>query len=162
MQYQIDAELTGKPLTDTEVDHALDGLPGMSAVISDSHAHPDILLTISADDVVQATALAVAVIERATARTVTAVQVMPTEVWDARQGFVPVPELIGATDAAALLGVSRQRIAQLVDEGKLPARRAGNALVFARATVETYAQAHATVITPTTTATAEVTRAAKS
>ena len=141
MQYQVDAELSGKPLTDTEADHALEQLPGLSAVIADTHGHPDVLLTIGADDVVQAATLGVAVIERATTRTVTAVQVVPTEVWDARQGFVPIPELIGATEAAALLGVSRQRIAQLVDEGKLPARRAGNALVFARGTVEAY-QSH--------------------
>lgn len=138
MQYQVDAELSGKPLTDTEAGHALEQLPGLSAVIADTHGHPDVLLTIGADDVVQAATLGVAVIERATTRTVTALQVVPTEVWDARQGFVPIPELIGATEAAALLGVSRQRIAQLVDEGKLPARRAGNALVFARGTVEAY------------------------
>lgn len=162
MQYQVDVELSGKPLTDTEADHALEQLPGLSAVIADSHGHPDVLLTLGADDVVQAATLGVAVIERATARTVTAVQVIPTEAWDARQGFVPIPELIGATEAAALLGVSRQRVAQLVDEGKLPARRAGNALVFARGTVEAYAHAHSTVVTPTTTATAEVTRAPKS
>ena len=141
MQYQVDAEVSGKPLTDTEVDHALEQLPALSAVVADTHGHPDVLLTIGADDVVQAAALGVAVIERATARTVTAVQVIPTDVWDARQGFVPIPELIGATEAATLLGVSRQRVAQLVDEGKLPARRAGNALVFARGTVEAY-QAH--------------------
>ncbi len=141
MQYQVDAELSGKPLTEAEADHALEQLPGLSAVIADSHGYPDVLLTIGADDVIQATTLGVAVIERATARTVTAVHVMPTETWDARQGFVPIPELIGATEAATLLGVSRQRIAQLVDEGKLPARRAGNALVFARGTVEAY-QSH--------------------
>jgi len=138
MQYQADLELTGKPLSDTEADGALDELPGLSAVISHDQPHPEVLLTVQADSVVQATALAVAVVERATGRTVQCAQVMPAEVWDARQGFVPVPELIGATEAAALLGVSRQRIAQMAEEGKIPARRAGNALVFARASIEAY------------------------
>lgn len=138
MQYQVDAELAGKPLTGTEAERALEGLPGLSAVIADRYGHPDVLVTISADSTIQATTLGVSTIEHATGRTVTAVAVTPTELWDARQGFVPLPELIGATEAAQLLGVSRQRIAQLVDEGKLPARRAGNALVFARGTVEAY------------------------
>ena len=157
MQYQIDAELTGRPLTDTEAEHALDGLPGMSAVIGDNQGRPDVLATLEAADVVQATTIAVAVIERATGRTVTGVQVMPTQEWDRRQGFVPIPELVGATEAANMLGVSRQRIAQLVDEGKLPARRAGNALVFARGTVEAYGQAH-TVVSPIASASGEVAR----
>lgn len=34
-----------------------------------------------------------------------------------------------------MLGVPRQRIAQMVDEGKLPATRAGHSIVLARATV---------------------------
>lgn len=140
MQYQMDVELSGKPLTTTEADHALDELPGLSAVISSDQGRPDVLLTLTADSVVQATALGVAAIERATSRTVTSCTVIPTDEWDRRQGFIPLPELIGATEAAAILGLSRQRIAQLVDEGKLPGRRAGNALVFARGTVEAYQQ----------------------
>ena len=138
MQYQVDAELTGKPLTDHEAERALDELPGLSAVLAHNSGRPDVLLTISADSVVQAAALGVAAIERATGRTVEACTITPSELWDRRQGFIPIPELIGATEAAAVLGVTRQRIAQLVDEGKLPARRAGNALVFARGTVEAY------------------------
>ena len=40
--------------------------------------------------------------------------------------------LVGATEAARILGVSRQRIQQMTDEGKLPTRLVGNALVFTR------------------------------
>lgn len=157
MQYQAELELSGKQLSDTEADQVLDELPGLHAVISHDRPHPEVLLTVPAESVVQATALAVGAVERATGRTVIVAQVMPTEVWDARQGFIPVPELIGATDAAALLGVSRQRIAQMVDEGKLPARRAGNTLVFARGTVEALADAHLAV-TPSARASGEVIR----
>lgn len=139
MQYQAEMELSGTTLSDTETDKALDELPGLSAVISHDGPHPRVLLTISAESVVQATVLSVAAVERATGRTVVTLEVLPTELWDARQGFVPVPPLAGVTEAAEILGVSRQRVLQLVDAGKLPAQRAGNALVFARATIEAYA-----------------------
>ncbi len=139
MQYQAEMELSGKTLSDTETDKALDELPGLSAVISHDGPHPRVLLTINAESVVQATVLSVAAVERATGRTVVTLEVTPTELWDARQGFVPVPPLAGVTEAAEILGVSRQRVLQLVDAGKLPAQRVGNALVFARATVNAFA-----------------------
>lgn len=63
-------------------------------------------------------------------------EVMPEDEWDARQVFVPMPELVGATEAAAMIGVSRQRVIQMVEEGKLPGRVVGRSTVIPRQSVE--------------------------
>lgn len=143
MQYQVDVELAGPELSAAEAERAMDALPHLSAAIGWNGGHSDVIITVNADDVVQAGVVGVAAIERATGRTVAVLAVVPTKMWDERQDFLPVPELVGASEAAEILGVTRQRIAQLVEEGKVPAQRAGSALVFARSTIEAIARTRA-------------------
>ena len=45
-------------------------------------------------------------------------------------------ELISTTEAAGILGVSRQRVQQMVDEGRLPRRLIGTVLVHDKAMIE--------------------------
>ncbi len=53
------------------------------------------------------------------------IEIMSTTEADMREGTAEVPELIGATEAAQLLGVSAQRVRQMIEEGKLAAYRVG-------------------------------------
>lgn len=63
--------------------------------------------------------------------------------FDAREGFVHVPDLLGLTEAADILGISPQRARQMVDEGKFStARRIGERTwIVARSEVEARAAA---------------------
>lgn len=140
MRYQVTIDLPGPPLTDDEADRALDALAEHHAVIGYENGSPSILITVPADTLRQALTTGLALAGQASDRDPLGISALLEQEWDRREGFVPVPDLIGATEAAQLLGVSRQRIAQMVDEGKLPATRAGNAFVFARPTVETLAE----------------------
>lgn len=87
----------------------------------------------------QAATTALAVAQLAAQATPRRLEVMTEEEFNARQGFEALPDLIGATEAARLLGVTRQRVQQLVDTGKLPAQLIGRSLVLSRATVQSYA-----------------------
>lgn len=49
-----------------------------------------------------------------------------------------IPRLLSVTDAADVLGCSRQYVNQLVREGKLPAAYAGGTIVLAEETVRRY------------------------
>lgn len=77
------------------------------------------------------------------AATIVRIEAMTEAELDAREGFVHVPDLVGLPEAAELLGVSAQRVRQMVDEGKFTtARRIGErAWVLARHEVETKVRA---------------------
>jgi excisionase family DNA binding protein len=139
MRYQVTIDLPGPPLTDDEADRAIEALAEHHPAIGNEHGGPSILITVPADSLRQAVATGLALAAAASDREPLGIAALAEQEWDRREGFVPVPELVGATEAAQILGVSRQRIAQMVDEGKLPATRAGNAFVFARPTIEALA-----------------------
>ena len=70
--------------------------------------------------------------------------VLATAEFDRRADDVDRPDLVGATEAAEIIGISRQRVQQMADTGALPARKVGGkSLVFPRATVEAIAAARA-------------------
>jgi excisionase family DNA binding protein len=50
-----------------------------------------------------------------------------------------IPRLVSVTEAADIVGCSRQNINVLINDGKLPAARAGSTLVMAEDTVRRYA-----------------------
>jgi len=62
--------------------------------------------------------------------------VMPTSEFDRRTDDIQVPELVGAVDAAEMLGVTRQRVQQLASSGSLPSTKVGKVLAFSRSDVE--------------------------
>jgi excisionase family DNA binding protein len=49
-----------------------------------------------------------------------------------------IPRLVGMTEAAALLGVVRERVWQLLNEGKLRGRKVGNMIVMREQVVLEY------------------------
>ncbi len=74
----------------------------------------------------------VAVFEALTEARTVAVEAMTHEEFAAREGFVPIPELVSVPDAAAALGVSRQRILQMIEAHSFPtARKVGTSWVIA-------------------------------
>jgi predicted DNA-binding transcriptional regulator AlpA len=70
-------------------------------------------------------------------RPLIALEVLPTADFDRREGLTPVPELIGADDAADLLGISRQAVLKRYNTGALPGHRVGDRVIaFTRRDVE--------------------------
>ncbi|HEY9413568.1 MAG TPA: helix-turn-helix domain-containing protein [Pseudonocardia sp.] len=96
-----------------------------------------VTITVPADSLRQAITTALALVEQAAGTEVVALEAMTTEEFDARAGFEPMPtDLVGTTEAAQMLGVSRQRVQQMADGGFLPyVRVGGKALAFSRATI---------------------------
>ena len=104
------------------------------SVGSSPRGYLSVRLTFPADGLLQATTTAVTVVERLSGLTAIACTAMSQEEFDAREGTVPLPDLIGVTEAAAMLGLSRARVNQMIGEGKLQSVRVGNsnALVLAQ------------------------------
>lgn len=76
-------------------------------------------ISLPAETLTQACTTATLIVEAATGAAAIACEVMTEDEFDAREGFEPVPDLLGVTEAAEILGVSRQRIDQLVHAGKI-------------------------------------------
>lgn len=96
----------------------------------------EVTISLPAETLRQAVTTALAVIESATLLPVTAIEVLPTDDFDRRNGLEPVPDLVSVSEAAAILSISRQRVLQLVDAGALPAVRVGKALALHRTAIE--------------------------
>jgi excisionase family DNA binding protein len=91
---------------------------------------------VPADNLRQTFTTAVAIVEAAAGAPALAVEVMSTDDLNRRNGIEPIPELVSVTEASELLGVTLQRVLQLVDAGALASQRVGNAVVIPRAAVE--------------------------
>jgi excisionase family DNA binding protein len=97
----------------------------------------EVRVTLPADDVVQATQTAVAVVAHALTSAghvtpVLGVEVLPADEHDRRASVDPVPTLVSVADAAAVLGVSRQAVQQRIESGSLPATRVGRTYAIRR------------------------------
>lgn len=132
--YVVELELDTRPpaaALDAILDHLADWHASAGAVQS---GNLGITLTLPADGLRQAVATALALVEPI-APSLT-VRALPERIRDERQGWEAVDDTISALEAAEILGVSRQRVQQMVAEGKLPRRRVGRGYVFPRAAVE--------------------------
>jgi len=107
------------------VDTLHDALAAYHPSISMSpHGWTTITITVPAENLTQAAQTAAAVTEKA-AGDLVSLTVMTEQERDQRIGFQTVPELVGVAEAATMLGVSPQRVRQMIDEGKLSAHRIG-------------------------------------
>jgi excisionase family DNA binding protein len=94
-------------------------------------------VTIPAVGLVQAVMVAVATVQQDAGAEAIAVEAMTEKEFDAREGFVPIPELLSVQEAADVLGKSRQRILQMINNHEFPsAQQVGNAWVIAHEDVE--------------------------
>lgn len=110
------------------------------AVGSSTRGWLELRISVPAETLAQATSTALAVVESAAGAGAVACEVMTEEEFAARQGFEVVPDLLGVAEAAEILGVSRQRIDQLVHAGKLQAVSVGaRSRGYTRSSVEALA-----------------------
>jgi excisionase family DNA binding protein len=96
----------------------------------------EVTITLVAESMQQAAATALALVDQASDRPILTLEIMPTTEYDRRVGVAELPELVSVREAADILGITRQRVLQLVDAELLPASRVGNAVVMQRQVVE--------------------------
>lgn len=90
------------------------------------------IITLPAENLRQAATTALAVAEAAHVAPLLAVEVLPTAEFDARHGLTPLPDLVSVTEAALLLGVSRQAVLQRLERGTLAGSKVGDTWVVQR------------------------------
>lgn len=95
-----------------------------------------VIISLPAESLLQATTTAVAVVEAALGALAVSAEVMTSAEFDLRQGWEPVPDLVSVSEAAEILGVSRQRVLQRVEAKTLPATRVGTGWVIPRSALK--------------------------
>lgn len=121
---------------DYDVDQVMEQLQAFHPAVGTSRrGYADAQISLPGETLAGATAAAVAVVEAAYDAPAVAAVVMTEAEFDARQGWEPVPDLVGVTEVAQLLGVSRQRVLQMIAEKKLPAEKVGREYVIPRTAV---------------------------
>lgn len=93
----------------------------------------EVVITVPADSLRQAAVTSLALLEQA--GQVESVELVPTDLFDARQGLTSVPELLSVTQVAEYLGVSRQAVLQRLEHGSLTGRKVGSAWAVPAAAV---------------------------
>jgi excisionase family DNA binding protein len=122
--------------TERRADQWIDALIDYSpAVGRTSRGLSELIITLPARDIVQAVRTGTALLVEAVGQ-LSEVHAMTTEAFDQRINDAPMPDFVGATEAATILGVSRQRIQQLAAVGRLPSTRVGNAIAIPRQALE--------------------------
>ncbi|WP_210651368.1 excisionase family DNA-binding protein [Nocardioides sp. SYSU D00065] len=127
-----------KPLVAADVDRITDELEAFSPALGNSaRGFRSATLSVPGQSLRQAVASAVAVVEAAMGAHAIVCEAMTEDEFDTRQGWAPTPELVSVSEAAELLGVSRQRVLQRIKERSLPATQVGRDYVIPRAAVVT-------------------------
>lgn len=125
------ATLTVTPSSPVEDDDAVDVLMDAFAdyhpAVGDAPASPGALqavVTVPAHTLAQAVATATAL--AAQVGDLEGIEVIPTEVWDRREGLkIDDVELVSVTEAATILGLTSQAIRDRITAGTLPGRKIG-------------------------------------
>ncbi len=125
--YTAEVEIVRRDdLTPGQIDKAMADLAEYAPALGVTpRGHQSARITFPADTIVQAAVTAARVVEHALAGPVLRIEIMPEDEADAREGELRVPELISTGEAADLLGISQQRVRQMIGEGKLAAHRVG-------------------------------------
>lgn len=139
-EYVVEVEFgapAGEELGVTIVDAFLpyDGVSGVS-----DHGNADVTASLFADSFADATRTAldaVALVGRGEPIVLTVVQAAD---WDDRQGVDgdSIIDVLSVTEVAQRLGVTRQRVHQLVGEERIPARRVGHSVVITQSAVAAF------------------------
>lgn len=129
--YNAHVELERQRLTEDQVDAMMDGIePFHGALGRGPDGWISAQISVPAENLTQAAAIAIAAVEgaaRGAGFTATAIgaEVLTEELFNRRQGWedepgaADQPSVIGSEEASKILGVSRQRVMQLADEGRL-------------------------------------------
>lgn len=107
------------PLTPQRVDTLMEAISDYHGTVSQ---HPrgwvTLRITHPAENLTQATRTAILIAEHATDAHAIRCDVMLEEEFDLRNGFDTAPELITLSEAARVLGISRQAVLKQVNDGK--------------------------------------------
>lgn len=124
---RVDAELVDQLTTELE-DYA-------PAIAESPRGFTAVTITVPATSLRQATSTSLRLVEDATGLEAIACEVMAEAEADARRDWIQLPELVSVSEAAELLGVSRQAVQQRIDSKSLPATRVGRGYVLPRSSV---------------------------
>ena len=97
-------------------------------------------ISLPAESLAQACVTASTVVESAAGAAAIACEVMTEEEFDARQGFTTAPDLIGAAEAAEILGVSTERVRQLAVAHRIQSEELSGRRAYVRSSVEALAR----------------------
>lgn len=121
---------------DFDVDQVMTQLEAFHPAIGQSRRGlASATISLPGETLTQATAAAVAVVEQAFGVWAVYAEVMTEREFNAREGWEDVPELVSVSEAAQLLGVSRQAVLQRITAKTLPAEKVGREYVIPRAAV---------------------------
>lgn len=127
-----------KPLEAADVDRITDELEAFSPALGNStRGFRSATISVTGQSLRQALASAIAVVEAAFDASAIVSEAMTEAEFDIRQGWVQTPDLVSVSQAAELLGVSRQRVLQRIQEKTLPATQVGRDYVIPRSAVIT-------------------------
>lgn len=118
-------------LAEQLIDELIDYHPAASR---SPYGRPEVILTVEAESLRQATSTVLAVVQAA-GHAAYSLEVLPTEAFDQRLELEPMPELLSVAEAAEQLGVSRQAVQKRIDSGSLPARRVGKVYAVPRSSL---------------------------
>lgn len=142
--YTADVEVARRDdLTDDDLDTIMDSLAEYAAAVGATpRGHLTARVTFPAASISQAATTAAAVVGAAFGSKVIRIDIMTEAEADLREGTVEVPQLLGVPEAAELLGVTPQRVRQMIAEGKIAAHRVGErSFALTRSEVEAKASA---------------------
>lgn len=131
--HTITVELDARDVTEDQAEQLLTSLQQLHPAVGNSaRGWLEVTITIPAEHVGQAVTLAIAAIEQAAGHPTIAVTAMTEEEADAREGFETLPDLVTVTEAAQILGVSRQAVLDRISRHTLPATKIGRDYAIAR------------------------------
>jgi excisionase family DNA binding protein len=145
--WNAEIELDIKPTPRIVEKLATEWMPALAdyhaAMATSRTGHVLVIISLPAETLRQATSTALAVVQDVTGRTATSVQVMTTEAFEARGTGEPtaLPRLLSPPQAAEILGQSRQNVLLMLEQGRLPGAKVGNAWVVLASAVEAKAAA---------------------
>lgn len=130
-------------LTDELAGEWIDALAGYSPAISRTPRNlTEVVITYPAKDIGQAIVTGHGVLNTRIKTELFMLEVLPTDEFDRRAADVGMPSMVTTVEAAEIIGITRQRVLQLVESGAIPSERVGDrTLVLPRVTVESIARA---------------------
>ena len=117
-----------KPATENDdIDDVMEAFASYHPAVGDAPASPGALqavVTVPAHTLAQAVATATALATQV--GDLEGIEVIPTQVWDRREGLkIDDVELVSVTEAATILGLTSQAIRDRITAGTLPGRKIG-------------------------------------
>lgn len=130
-------ELTGTFTESTLDEDLLDRFADWHASIGRSiNGQLELTLSVPAENLRQATLTVLSLIADEEVVNPSQLRILTAADFDRENGLQPVPPLLSVTEAAALLNISRQRVLQMIHEGKLHGLKVGAGWALTRTEID--------------------------